>query len=197
MLMEFLLRSSIILLFAVVYRFAINSYRLKKMQTYLLEHRAFLLALSNKSPNTKEYIKKVPEIKALIETANVGDEVLSWMEPAGLGFAQQKQVSILDNIAANNQEIQFRVLNAFHRAEGTFEKRRKEAYNLFFWTEAIIYLPSKILVYLGVPKNNLFGRIANVISWFLGALGFMLALPDFTDWQKAVSQFLLKLVHLS
>lgn len=190
--MHYLTAAALLIVIAAIYRFAINTWYLTRIRSFRKEHHRYFEKLIKKEHDDSSwgFVKKVPEIKALIAKAGVEDQILSFMEPAGLGFAQQKRVSVLDNISANNSEIIHRVINTFYLAEGVFESRRRDAYNLFFWTETIIYLPSNILSYIGLPRISVWARVANVIGWVATVVGFITSLPDFAGVREVVSQYL-------
>lgn len=177
---------------AALYKWAINRWCARRMRTYLAEHAAFIKdALAEQGG--WDFPKKIAEIKALVLKSGVSDQHLSWMEPIGLGHAKHQQMSVLDNMTYLNRDVQGKVIDIFHRAEGVFESRCREAFSPFYWTEAVIHLPSNVLRYLGVPDGSVWLRLANVIAWVITVPGFLLTLPDFADWQRSVSHFLVRL----
>ncbi len=188
--MHYLTAAALLVVIAAIYKFAINTLYIVRIRAFRKKHKQYFEKLNEEEVDSWEFVKKVPDIKALIKKAGVEDQVLSFMEPAGLGFAQQKRISVLDNISANSREIQSRVMDAFYRAEGVFESRRRDAYNPFFWTETIIYLPSNILSYIGLPRISVWARVANVIGWVATVVGFITSLPDFAGFREIVSQYL-------
>jgi hypothetical protein len=186
--MHLLIAAILVLLVAVTYKYLINAVYASRIRTFRSEHNEYIKKLLAKDKSAWEFVKKCPAIKEMMKKANIGDQKLSWMEPVGYGHIQQQQASILDNISTDNKEIQSRVYQAFHEAEGVFESRKNEALDPFYWTELIIYLPSRILSYLGIPKESIWGRFANILGWILEVVGFFTSLPDFTGFQQCVSR---------
>lgn len=99
-------------------------------------------------------------------------------------------MSVLDNMGYMNQEVQGKLTNMFYRAEGVYEARCREALSPAYWAEIILHLPAHVLTYLGLPVGSFWGRIANVVAWICGVLGFVTSLPDFSGLQASVSGWL-------
>lgn len=57
--------------------------------------------------------------------------------------------------------------------------RRHEAINPFYWVDTLLHLPAAALAYIGVKSDPGWGRLANVIAWIVGIVGFITSLPDF------------------
>ncbi|MFA4994929.1 MAG: hypothetical protein WC521_06465 [Bdellovibrionales bacterium] len=161
--MHLLIAAILVLLVAAIYKYWINAVYASRIRAYRLEYEEHVVALI-KNKATWDFVKKCPAIKELIKRANIDDQTLSRVEPVGYNYVQNQRFSVFDNISANDKEIRSHVIKAFYEAEGVFETRKREARDLYYWTEVIIYLPSKILSYLGF-SNELLGRIANVIGW--------------------------------
>jgi len=192
--MHYVAFAAIALVVAAIYKIASNIWYARKIRSYRAQQREYLQKYS-KGIVDWEYEKKVPEIKSLVEKSGVPDQHMSWMEAIGLGHAEHRTISILENISAPRKEIQERFLTILFRAEGVFESRAREGFSAFYWIETIIRLPARILQYIGVPEGSVWLKIANVIAWVVTIVGSLLALPDFVDWQAMVSEKLAELLR--
>lgn len=187
--MEYAVTAGGILLVAAVYKALKNAWNVRKIRRYQREHWAYVKQYLNGGAEW-DFAKKVPEIKALVLKAGVADQYLSWMEPLGMMHAQHKKMSVLDNLAFMNEDVQKKAVLTLKLAEGIFESRLRESFSPFYWVETIIHIPSRTLHYLGVPDTSAWLRIANVIGWLATVGGLILSLPDFVNWQKKFSEML-------
>ena len=193
--MTCLFRLLLLFVIAIGYKIAVNNWYLRRTRTLAAEHNDYLAALARQDGSQSwEFVKKTVEIKALFKRANIQDQVVSWMEPAGFGYVQQAGAAMYENISAANAEIQSKVVNAFHRAEGVYEQRQWEALSPFYWVELLLHLPSHALEYAGLVKGSVWGKLANMIAWVVGVVAFVTSLPDFVGLQKWVSHQLAALV---
>lgn len=55
-------------------------------------------------------------------------------------------------------------------AEGHYEDNIKSSLNPFRWIKGVLFLPSKILQYLGVDEKSKLSKSFNVIWWFISLL---------------------------
>jgi len=57
-----------------------------------------------------------------------------------------------------------------YEAIGFCRDRLLETFNPAYWIEAVIYLPRKMLAYVGLSPESLAARILQVIYWVLSAV---------------------------
>ena len=81
------------------------------------------------------------------------------------------------------------MLNSFQVAKGYYKARFLESFNPIYWINIIIFLPQKILKYIGMNENTSF-RIANVIlTFFYWVSGFA-----FTLYKSQIKHFIITLI---
>jgi hypothetical protein len=182
----------LLLAVAVTYKFCVNAYYARRTRALRDDYVAYATALA-RGGGDWEFVHKIPEIKELVKRANAAEPRVTRMEPVGYGHVQQQNISVIDNIPANDREIAQLVVQLLHDTEATFNFRKKQAYSLTYWIEILIYLPSTILQYLGVPASSMISKAANAIAWILGVVGFIIALPDFEHVRDTISRFLARL----
>ncbi|MBK7378584.1 MAG: hypothetical protein IPJ03_06210 [Ignavibacteriales bacterium] len=109
------------------------------------------------------------EIKKIVLNTGIQDQTQTYMKPLGLGFAKEKGISALDNIAYLNSEIMESSREILTRAKGYYKIHMLKSFNPLFWIEFIVFLPKEILKYLGIPENekisSLIIRIFQLIYW--------------------------------
>ncbi len=82
------------------------------------------------------------------------------------------------------------VQHSLYEAEGVYSQRIRESISLFYWVEAILFLPAKLAQYVGAPAGSWIGHAANIVVWFVIVAGFVFSLPDFQDARTAFSALL-------
>lgn len=167
----------------------INTYQLVRVKSLHKEYREYVQMLANGNP-TWDFIRRPPEIKDLFAKADVGTPKIPRTEPLGLGQIININLDVVDNMAKNDREVIHIMFHLFHLAEGTFLFRIRQSINPIYWLETIIFLPSIILGFVGLPQTSVISKTANAIMWIFGALGFVFSLPDFYDMRDATSAYL-------
>lgn len=117
---------------------------------------------SNESNNAVQYKN---EILSVFKKAGIKDSSIGIANPVGLGYVQTGNVSVFKNMFIDRMDVVKIIINDFEVAIGTFRTRIKENFNPIFWIECIIFLPKKIINYLGFKSENLPTRIFQLIYW--------------------------------
>lgn len=111
------------------------------------------------------------EIKKIVLNSGIGDQRKSYMESLGLGYAKEKAVSAIDNLAFLNSEIMGTGRQMLQRASGHYKIQAVKSFNPIFWIEFIVFLPKEILKYFNVDENAKIGsisiKILQVIYWII------------------------------
>lgn len=94
------------------------------------------------------------EIRNRILKSGLHDPVLSRMEPLGLGYARQQNMSPLDNLLFENAEILGRAREAMERAKGYFRGQALKSLNPIYWLELIVFLPKEIAKITGIKTDS-------------------------------------------
>ncbi len=66
--------------------------------------------------------------------------------------------------------LQKDVVIMFEEAIGEYKSRCLEVFSPLYWINTVIYLPQKILQYIGLPSETWIGRILNAIWWISVAI---------------------------
>ncbi|MDA3813505.1 MAG: hypothetical protein PF570_04550 [Candidatus Cloacimonetes bacterium] len=169
----------------IIIRILINISKYFYLRKVLLKQNIMAEGVVNENDETK--VKKAAnatewlesnqiEIKRVVLKTGLRDLSNSYMEPMGLGYAQRKDISALDNITYLDLEMMQKLKLIFKRAKGFYKKQALKNINPIFWIEVIIFLPREILKYFSVEENVKLGsaivKVLQVIYW-IGSLLFM------------------------
>lgn len=171
----------------------INAYRLVRIKSLHGEYKEYFQQLAQGN-GSWDFVRRQPEVKDLLAKSGVGNPMLPRADLLGLGQVLNHNLNVIDNMVTNDQEIVQHMLHLFHMAEGAFSFRIRQSINPIFWLETVIFLPSLVLGFVGVPPTSSLSKIATVAVWLLGAAGFVFTLPDFYDLRDSTSAFLADLI---
>lgn len=104
-------------------------------------------------------------VKKLFSAADIGDCNLQICEPVGYGRLLTGYTSLFENMAVPRNDAAQLMLNCFSKAEGTFHTRLIECFSPLYWTECLIFLPRKVLSYLGVKNDGFLSRLFQILYW--------------------------------
>lgn len=111
------------------------------------------------------------EIKKVVLKTGIRDQTQTYMKPLGLGFAKEKGISALDNLAYLNSEIMESSREIIKRAKGYYKIYAFKSFNPIFWIEFIVFMPKEILKYIGVTEeekiSSLVIRIFQILYWII------------------------------
>lgn len=111
----------------------------------------------------------ISDIKRSVKGAGVNDNIRTYMEPVGLGYAQQKSMSTLDNMLFRNIEFLTGARDLMKRAKGYYQVEMIKCFNPLYWIEFIVFLPKHIINYFNFEsksKSNII-NIIQIIYWVL------------------------------
>ncbi len=166
---------------AVLYKIVTNLFCFLSVNYYEKLYKKYLLRVSSddesfdESPNgiIREIEGSTEKISDLFIRAGIEDFSLSIMQPAGYGFAVPQQISIFKNMTSlltvTEINIPTTMLAFFVRSLGIYKSRIFQAFNPLYWIDNFVYLPQKIVSYLGysmeIDKVKLIARILNLLYW--------------------------------
>jgi len=145
----------------MIIRFTINYFKFKRVENLHKKYKDYLFSKKIEFAQFKE------EIKDLFKEANLKDSTVSHQESIGFGKFTNANVSVIDNIMSNRQDIVGLINLKFHEAIGVFKKRYKESYNPIFWIDFIIKLPQYLMQFFGVLPEKIAVKILLIIYWLL------------------------------
>ena len=129
------------------------------------------------------------QVIKLFKEAEVQDGTLPFVEPAGYGFVSQGVASVFDNFPSKREDIVQVTIRMFQEAIGVYRTRTLEAINPLYWIELVVFLPQKVLKYLGVSAESLLTRVITLLWWVtsvVAAFLFALYRPDVEALVKAI-----------
>jgi hypothetical protein len=116
------------------------------------------------------------EIKNVVSKTGLHDQKKSYMQSLGLGYAQQQNVSALDNILFLNADIMELAREIINRAKGFYKVQALKSFNPLFWIEFFVFLPKELLEYFGINEEAKVGsiiiKIFQVFYW-IASIFFM------------------------
>ncbi|NQU29988.1 MAG: hypothetical protein HQ525_04915 [Anaerolineae bacterium] len=117
--------------------------------------------------NNWRFAEQAPQVIQLFKNAGIDDIKMSNIEPDGYGGLLKFHPSVFENLAVKRQEIVNHVLRMFHEAIGIYRHRVFEALNPLYWLEVIVFLPKRVLEYVGVSPDTALANVAQVIYWIM------------------------------
>ena len=158
----------------MIYKILLNGIKLYKLKRFYSTYKDYI-----KKPNCSELNEKILEAKAeiiqILDDCGLKDFGVSQTRPTGFGYAEHKQISILQNLHCIGEMGEVDIPNVVNtyliQARGILKKRIIEAFSPLYWINIIIFLPQKITTYLGFSlddkKVETTVRVLNVIYWLL------------------------------
>jgi len=116
---------------------------------------------------TWEFEELVPQIKELFKNAGIQDASFPHAQLAGCNQVFTGAASVLSNITHPRIEIRFSVIQMFHRAIGVYRSRILDTINPLYWIRLIVYLPKRLLSYVGVSPDRILVKVSQVVYWGL------------------------------
>lgn len=151
-----------ILLGAIIiwgYKLLSNSVRLLMVRVYKAKYLDYV---SQQNFNFSVY---APSIRKLFKCAGIIEALIPICEPIGWGKLFTGNASLFDNMGYLREDVPPRMINAFAKAEGTFRMRIMECFSPLYWIECILFLPKKLVGYLGFKEDGIAAKLLQVIYW--------------------------------
>jgi hypothetical protein len=104
------------------------------------------------------------EIVRLWRVAHVKQAGTMFYNPAPYGAYLPQQAQVWDNIFVKREDIQHNVHDFFLEAIGYFKDEVRRSLIPIFWPSVVFNFFGDVLVYIGVPPESVFVRVANVIG---------------------------------
>jgi len=115
----------------------------------------------NKSHAASEWItSNLSEIKSRIKKSGTNIPVKNFMENAGLGFASEQRLNIIDNMLFQNVEILQQARLTLDIAKGYYLSQAKLCLSPLHWAEVLIYLPKELVKASGIELTSKFSELA-------------------------------------
>lgn len=148
----------------LIYRFLTNVTSYFRTKYY---ERKYIAYLSRKFNNFEEY---TPPVVKLFKEADIKDLAIRTSGSIGYGYIKVGSVSMFQNLSALRNDVIIAVQHSFKVAIGTYKMRIVECFSPLFWVKFALYLPSRILGYIGLDEKSTFTKIIQVAYWVLTPL---------------------------
>ena len=99
------------------------------------------------------------------EQAGLKDRLVPVVESVGHTHFRTLNASVFANLIDERDDFKMEILLMFKQAQGVYKSRLIEALNPLYWVFVIVYAPKHIISYLGLPTDNVFTRITQLIFW--------------------------------
>jgi hypothetical protein len=110
------------------------------------------------------------QVVRLLKDAGVEDNHYGVTRGVGHGRTQVANASVLANFPSTRADFVAYTHRMFRQAIGTYRARILETFNPLYWIETILYLPREALKYLGIPPENVFVKLLQLVWWALGTI---------------------------
>lgn len=123
------------------------------------------LSSNDQSFNYGAVEKKQVEIVDLLSKAGTKANVFYYSEPIGFSQVVNHSFNSFENLFLNHEpSVNYNCIMLIQATE-VFKRRFFNSINPISWLETIIFLPQKILQYLGLDAKSSGARILNLIYW--------------------------------
>lgn len=102
----------------------------------------------------------------LVKQAGIYDVLIPTTRAIGYGQVVNANINPMQQFPNRMSDIAGQIVRQLESAKGVYKQRMKYSYNPILWIEFIMFLPSKVITYLGV-KSSVVKRVFNIIWWFI------------------------------
>lgn len=181
--MHIILIIIVFILIAVVIKAGLNTYKLKRIRRLEKKYHDYMRTSNLETETIPEFLENIPEIIDLLEQAGQKSKIISRIENTGLGYVQNLQGDLYENITTHDSECYTLISTRFKYAIGVYKKRLYESFNPFYWIELLIFLPQKLIEYQFGDNQQILSnwcvRFLNIIYWVISFLGSLFGILDY------------------
>lgn len=149
-------------------KFLINFSRFNQSKWYYSKYKKYI------TKPTWGFVEHEHQIVKLFRDAGVEDNRVPMIEPLGYGKILTGQTSVFSNISITREDVVGSVRHMFHQTIGIYRSRMLETINPLYWIESIIFLPKRILNYVGVSSEKVVIKVFQIIYWLFAAIASIL-----------------------
>lgn len=128
-----------------------------------------------------------------IKHAGVSDSHIPVSQAIGYGQVANANISVLDNIVCNRQDVFSAAYELLLEAKGNYWIRFINSFNPFYWIRMVLYIPKYLLSYLGLKTDSVVIKIFQLLYWLLGIV-FTILVSVFPD---EVKTFIMSFIHIN
>lgn len=162
------------------YKFALNLSALLRINYYKKRYDAYR---KEEAGSFDQYTKPIIQ---LFQSAEINDIKISSVIQHDENRFSTAQGSLFFNIGHRSPEVIGGMLHCFAIAKGTYRNRLIECFSPLYWINLIVFLPSKLFSYLGLNKNAIPTKVAQLFYW--------LFVPLLIAFRTDIYQYVLRLL---
>lgn len=139
--------------------------------------------VSSLSEEEKSILDKIQGSKSkiidLFKKAGLESPLVPVMKDVGNGYIKPVKIDIFENLDITlivvDTNIPGLILKSFTRGIGVYKQRAIEAINPLWWINFLVFLPERLVSYLGISVENnsniqLIAKTLNAVYWLIGAI---------------------------
>ncbi|MBY0377039.1 MAG: hypothetical protein K2Q33_00565 [Gammaproteobacteria bacterium] len=175
----------------ILYKLVNNLWQWRELALYQKAYMKYL-AVSVTMNSIKDYklsdkersiLDKIQGSKSkiidLFKKAELESPLVPVMKDIGLGYSKQVKVDIFENLDMTlivvDTNIPGLILKSFTRGIGVYKQRAIEAINPLWWINLVVFLPERLVCYLGISVENnshirLVAKTLNITYWFISVI---------------------------
>lgn len=151
------------LLLIPMYKIIINTYYLLKLLHLKNDYYCWL----NGQTETLALAEHRQNFKVLMNAANVEDSTIPRTTPTGYTMVANRNINVFDQFPCNDADIVYITFYKFSEASGVFKSNILESLNPLYWIQSIIFLPKKVLSYLGLNPETIIIKLLQLLYWMI------------------------------
>jgi hypothetical protein len=97
----------------------------------------------------------------------VPDAFVPHLEAMGLGMVATGTLSVMQCFPSNLEGIAHSQLRMLDTMVGAYRRRTLEALNPLWWVESIVFLPQRLLMFVGLPGDKALAKFILVLWWIV------------------------------
>lgn len=146
--------------------------------------------LNDQTSESRDKLVKVKyEIKHIIEIAGLSSHTIPYTEAVGYGHVATGHAKPSENLLSLREDIAKANFELLEESVSIFRSKLINTFNPMFWVESLVYLPTKVLSFLGVANNKTLVKIFQLLWWLLAFVSALVSIffnEQFKEWISAL-----------
>ncbi len=181
------LRVILLVLVVVVGRALYYLYYNWRGNRYYQIYQTYLMKQDNESAT--RLLEIGVQVERLFRIAGLHKIRIPYVDAVGYGQLATGNIAPAENLDNLREDVVGTNIRLFERAIGTCKMRCIESFNPIFWVESVVYLPGKVLAFLGMKADNFFVKASQLLWWMFAAAATIIGVVfnhDFITWLKGI-----------
>jgi hypothetical protein len=178
-------RALLLALAIIVIRATYYFYYHRRGTRYYQIYQTYLMKQDDES--SKKLAEVRSQVRQLFRVASLQGFRMPYVEALGYGQLMSGQLNPVDNLDNLREDVVSTNIRLIEQAIGIRKTRSIQSFNPIFWLECIIYLPAKLLAFLGVKGDNTLVKLLQIVWWLFVAAATVIGVvfnPSFTEWLR-------------